>query len=402
MALNSGTVTGPFNVGAVGLRSPLLNPNEIFATIFNMIISQQVFSDNIKGTGDLAQRFKVDGTMYGDTKLFYATNALESREWTGDAEASNLLALHRPADPKVQYVQIDQARIIELTIDNYLTKRAWSDQGSFSQFNAVMIGWMGDTKRVYESRLINTFIGNTISGATRGTVTVDLTSASATDPLYGVSGEEKNRMEAGYIAQDIADLLVDLKDTTEDFNDYGFLRSYNEDDFYYIFNSKFVNKIRKIDLPTVFHNDGLVEKMGKDALPKRYFGRAVAASDKGSGKIIDGSNQYDNTKGTIRSLVEKAWTVSTVRYHVFPGDVLPNGTTIGTSQTFADAEVYIEDDTIIAKIVHKSSVPFMGAFETNTSFYNPISLTENKYLIWMYSKPCYLYNYPFLTIKAQY
>lgn len=31
-----------------------------------MIISQQVFSDNIKGVyGDLASRFKTDGTLYG-------------------------------------------------------------------------------------------------------------------------------------------------------------------------------------------------------------------------------------------------------------------------------------------------------------------------------------------------
>ena len=396
MALNTNVAAGPFNVGAVGLRNPLLNANEIFATIFNMIISQNVYSDNIKGTyGDLAQRFKVDGTMYGDTKLYYATNALESREWTGDAEASNLLALHRPADPKVQYVQIDQARIIELTIDNYLTKRAWSTQGAFSQFNAVMIGWMGDTKRVYESRLINTFVGNTVSQAARATINIDVTTARGN----GSSEEEANRLEASAIANSIADLLVDLKDTTEDFNDYGFLRSYNEDDFYYVTNSKWINRLKKIDLPTIFNQDGLVDKLNKDILPARYFGRAVAASDKGSGKIINASNEYDNTKGTIRSLVEKAWTVSTTRYHVFPGDVLPNGTTIGTSQSFAENEVYIEDDTVIGKIVHKSSVPFMGAFETNTSFYNPISLTENKYLIWMYSKPCYLYNYPFLTLK---
>lgn len=396
MALNTTVAGGPFNVGAAGLRSPLLNPNEIFATIWNMIISQNVYSDHIKGTyGDLAQRFKVDGTMYGDTKLFYATNCLESREWTGDSEASNLLSLHRPADPKIQYVQIDQARVIELTVDNYLTKRAWSTQGAFSQFNAVMVGWMADTKRVYESRLINCFVGNTVSAAAKNTINIDITTARGN----GSSEEEANRLEASAISQSIADLLVDLKDTTGDYNDYGFLRSYNEDDFYYITNSSWINRLKKVDLPTIFNNDGLLDKLNKDILPARYFGRAVAASDKGSGKIINASNEYDNTKGTIRSLVEKAWTVSTTRYHVFPGDVLPNGTTIGTSQSFAENEVYIEDPTIIGKIVHKASVPFMGAFETNTSFFNPVSLTENKYLIWMHSKPCYLYNYPFLTLK---
>ena len=389
--------TGGFNVGASDLRSPLLNANEIFATIYNMIISQQVFSDNIKGTyGDLASKFKTDGTLYGDTKLFYATDALSSQPWTNYSEASNLLATKKPDDPKCQYVQIDQFRMIWLTLDNYLTKRAWSTEGAFSQFHAVMTGWMGETKRVYESRLINTFVGNTVSTATKGTINVDLTTAKGS----ASTEEEARRLQAQEIAKDIADLLVDLKDTTRDYNEYGFLRSYDEGDFYYVFNSKYYNMITKLDLPTIFHKEGLVDKLNENILPAKYFGRAVAAGDKGSGKVINASNEYDPTKGTIRSLVEKDFKISSTDYHVFPGDELPSGATIGTSQNFEEAEVYVETDDVIAKIIHKSAVPFMSAFETETSFFNPRSLTENKYLIWGYSNPCTLKNYPFLTVKA--
>lgn len=415
MALNTTPNSFPFNVGATGLRSPLLNPNEIYQFVFNMIISQTVHTGNIKGTyGSLAERFKVDGTMYGDTKLFYATNVLSSRPWTGDAEASNLLALKRAPSPKVQAIQINQARIIELTVDNYLTKRAWSTPDAFSTFNGAMIAWMADTKRVYESRLINTFVGNTVSNATRATISIDLTTAAGS----ASTEEESRRLQAQEIAKDIADLLVDLKDTTEDFNDYKFLRSYTEDDFYYVFNSKYVNQITKLDLPTIFHKDGLVDKMGNDILPTRYFGRAVTASDKGSGKLIDGSGYIDPTKGTIRSLIESTFTINSHEYHVFPGDdiyatVLAIGNeaasgqgttdaaaiTVKSSGTFEEAEVYIEDNTVIAKIIHKEAVPFMGAFETNTSFFNPISLTDTKYLIWMYSEPEYLKDLPFLTLK---
>ena len=397
MALNTKPNSYSFNYGDASLRSPLLNVNEIYTAIFNMLISQTVHQNNIKGTyGSLAERFKVDGTMYGDSKIFYATNVLSSRPWTGDSEASNLLALHRAPSPKAQVIQINQARIVELTVDNYLSKRAWSTSDAFSQFTNSMISWMADTKRVYESRLINTFVGNTISNAARKTISVDLTTAASS----ASTEEESRRLQAQEIAKDIADLLVDLKDTTEDFNDYGFLRSYDEDDFYYVFNSKYVNQITKLDLPTIFHNDNLVDKMGKDILPARYFGRAVAATDKGSGKIINGDGEYDNTKGTIRSLVEKEYTVSSTTYHVFPGDKLVNGATIkASSGNFTEGEVYIEDDTIIAKIIHKEAVPFMGAFETNTSFFNPISLTDTRFLVWMYSEPVYLYDLPFLTIK---
>ena len=48
-----------------------LNVNSVFSAIFNMIISQTVFADNIKGTASsLVDRARVDGTLYGDTKLY--------------------------------------------------------------------------------------------------------------------------------------------------------------------------------------------------------------------------------------------------------------------------------------------------------------------------------------------
>lgn len=383
-------------------KSPLLNANEIFSTIYNMIINQRVYSDNIKGTyGDLVDKFRTDGSMYGDTRLWYATDVLESTEWTNDSEAANLLAINRPDDPKVQYVTIDQFRKIWITIDNFLTKRSWSNEGAFSEFNAVTIGWLAETKRVYESRLINTFVGTAVSAATKGTISINLDSAASGDPLYGLTGEEYNRVEAGLIAQDIAGLLVDLKDTTTDFNDYGFLRSYSADDLLFVWNSKWVNKIKKLDLPTMFHKDGLMDKMDEYILPARYFGHLVGASDKGSGKVIDASGVYDNTKGTLRSLVEKTYTVSSVDYHVFPGDALINGATVKASGNFEEAEVYVEDASIICKAIHRDAVPFMGAFTSNSVFWNPRSLTENHYLVWGYSKPCYLYNRPFLTIKKK-
>ena len=383
-------------------KSPLLNANEIFGTIYNMIISQQVFSDNIKGTyGELADKFKVDGTLYGDTKLYYATNCLESSPWTMDSEAANLLALNRPADPKVQYVTIDQLRKVWVTIDNYISKRGFANEGAFSQINAVVVGWLADTKRVYESRLINTFVGTTVSAATKGTISVNLDSASSGDPLYGLTGEEYNRVEASLIAKDIADLLVDLKDTTTVYNDYGFLRSYASNDIFFVWNSAWVNKIKKIDLPTIFHQSNLMDKMDEYILPSKYFGHLVGASDKGSGKVIDASGVYDNTKGTLRSLVEKTYTVSSVDYHVFPGDELINGATVKASGNFEESEVYVADSSIICKVIHNGAVPFMGAFSTNTSWFNPRSLTENKYLIWGYSQPCYLYDKPFLTIKKK-
>lgn len=43
-----------------------LASNEIFSALYNAIISQQTFADNIKGTySELADKARVDGTLYG-------------------------------------------------------------------------------------------------------------------------------------------------------------------------------------------------------------------------------------------------------------------------------------------------------------------------------------------------
>lgn len=43
-----------------------LNQNEIFASMYNMIISQQVFADNVYDTkATLSDMSRVDGSLYG-------------------------------------------------------------------------------------------------------------------------------------------------------------------------------------------------------------------------------------------------------------------------------------------------------------------------------------------------
>ena len=347
-----------------------LNPNEIFASLANMIISQEVFADNLGKHQTLVDKARVDGSLYGDKKLYYATDVLESHVWGADGEAANLLALDRPQDPEVQAITLDVFRQIRLTVDNYLTKRAWSTEGAFSSFNSVMLGWMRETKRVYDGTLYNVFIGTNESalGAQKQTVA----SKSASTP----------ELEAKLIAEKIANILVEMSDYNRDYNDYGFLRSYSEDAIKVIWNSKFVNKIRKVDLPAIFHKEGLVDKFDEEILPSRYFGTKNAA------KV-----STTNNTGNYRSVIEKTYTKADVEYHVFPGDVIPAGVEI------AVGEGYTIDEDIICKIVVKLP-PFMSAFEVGTSFFNPRSLTENHYLTFGHNTLAALKNYPFVTLRA--
>ena len=365
-----------------------LNSNEIFAALFNMIISQQVFSDNIYETkSTLADMSRVDGSLFGDTKLYYSTDVLKSFEWTGDAEAQNLLRLHRPEAPECQAITIDTFRMIPVTVDNYLSKRAWGTEGAFSSFNSQILGWIRDTKKVYDATMFNSFVGTTASTAGKQNKVINL---PAEPDGAEADLEAYNRIVAQTLATEMADLIVDLEDVSRDYNDYGNLRSFNVDDLVFVWNSEQVNKIKKLDMPTIFHKEGLIDKFAEHTLPARYFGNVNV-----SGGTTTGANI------TVRSLIEKDYnTVEPdkagydAKKHIFPGDLLPGNTAYEANET------YTEDASIVCKIYHKDSIPFMTAFETGTEFYNPRALTETHYLIWGYNDLEYLKNYPFVTVKA--
>lgn len=341
---------------------PTLNQNRIFGALYNQIISQQVFSDNIAGTNaKLVDAARVDGSLYGDTKIYYATDALTSKPWGADAEATNLLALHRPAAPSTQVITLDVFRQISVTVDNYLTKQAFADEYSFGQFNSVILGWIQDTKRIYDSTTYNAFIG---------TLETQIGKQSQSISLANVSDENR----AKKIAEKIANIMVEMTDVTRDYNDYGYLRSYNESDIKVVWNSKYVNEIKKIDLPTIFHNEGLMEKFAEYVLPARFFGEINASQTAGDGS-------------TVRSLIEQEIS----GHHYFAGDL------IATSDTAPAGTSYTEEDDQICKIFVKLP-PLMSSFETGSTFWNPKSLTENHYLTFGRNTLVALKNYPAVSL----
>ena len=347
----------------------MLNPNEIFAGLFNMIISQRVFGDNVKGTySALVDKARVDGTLYGDTKLYYATDILKSYEWGADAEAANLLELNRPDGPACQKIELDNFRQIRLTIDDYLTKRAWMDKGAFTSFNSIMMGWMRDTKRVFDSTTYNTFIGTNETDVGKQKMTIT-----------PVSGQN----DALTMAEALATLLTDLRDVGRSYNDYGYVRSYDESDFIVVWNAKHYNTLKKIDMPVIFHKDGLLGEFKQEVLPARYFGTLVGDTHQTFTIPAEGIQTY-------RTLVELHLEGMPT---LFPGDEIPEGVTVYQDET------YMEDDSVAFKVMHKDSVPFMSAFEVGTSWYNPRSLTETHFLTWGYNTLEHLKNYPFITAR---
>ena len=346
-----------------------LNANEVYAALNNMILGIHVYADNIYDAyGSILDGAKSDAGLYGDKKLYIATDTLFSSDWLNDAEAANLLALDRGPAPDTQVLEINVFRKVWVTTDSYMSKRAFAEEGTFQQFNSVVLSWIQTTKRTYEKRTYNAFIGTdeTNTGNQQQTVTF----TTVTDP------EGAARMQAMEIMQKIADIIDDVQDENRLYNDLEFFRSYAEGDLRVVWSSEWLNKIEKRDLPTTFHQD-FVEHIGDYKLPSKFFGTINSAATAG-----------DNS--TVRSLVEQVIGTN----HYFPGELILVGDTApaGTS--------YTVDGDIICKIIHKNSVPFLTSFSASTEFFNPRSLTRNNYLIWGHNTLQHLEQYPFITLRA--
>lgn len=346
-----------------------LNTNEVYAALYNMIISQMVYSDNIEGGAGIADKARVDGSMFGDQKLYYSSDVLASHAWGGDLEAPNLLNIARPAAPSCQAIVLNVFRQIDLTLDNYLSKRAWMNEGSFAEFTGVMSAWINDTKKVYDFTTYNAFLGTDETAANGQTRSVTLSTLTST-------GEELDRQRAGTIAKSIADIVDELCNNVNRVNDYGFLRKWGEDRIKIVWNTNYLNEIEKRDLPTIFHKDGLLEKVS-DRMAPIYFGTVNASATAGNGT-------------TVRALVEQVGATS--GKHYFPGDL------IDVSDTAPAGASYTQDSTIICKILIEYP-PFMSGFEVGTSFFNGKSLTESRWLTWGHNTLEHLANYPLITVR---
>lgn len=323
-----------------------LNVNHIQSALFNMIIAQDVIGGSIKANYKLYNKAEEQVGLYGDTKLYIDVPTNKSVEWVQDSEdATNLLALDRPEAPKTQAIVINKFRQVRLTKDDYLSKQAFGTETAFVSYQSVLDSRMNKAKEMYMDTKYNSFIG-TVEGEEE--IEIDLTADGNT------AGQN--------IAYEMSNLIDDMKDYNTKYTANGFIRAFGDEDIHIVWNKKYQNAIRKLDLPEIFHNAELEKSFVGDKIPSRYFGTvqetAVTAA---------------NNDGTYRSLEEMDYTVSSTTTHVYPGDLIPAGAAIAANAS------YVEDEDIICKVFTKLP-PVLEAFSVGTSFFNAKNLSTNKYL----------------------
>ena len=374
----SNQVRAPFN--------GYLNVNEVMSTLHNAIIKQVVRYPELANNYNFINMFREEGSKYGDTATFTATDILKSREWLGDAEAMNLLALERPEDPSVQAITINKFRIVKTSTDSYLSARAWGTESAFSAFTGVIKSLVGKTKELYETAMMNCFLGTMEGDAEKSGDEIKLAKIDA-DELTA----DAQRIKAQKIGETLANLFVDMKDYNRDYNSYGYMRAYNEDDIVVIWNSEWINTIQKNALPTIFNAQGLIDKFKQHVLPAKYFGDIV--TDEGSGITLNGG-KFKITSGYSGPQLITMEENDFASGHKYPGEKL------SLNDEFVPGTAYIPNNKIICKVITKESVKYMAGFTVSNEFTNPQALTTSNMLIWAYAEPTLMLDQPCYTIKA--
>ena len=384
-----------------------LNQNIITAALFNMIISQQVFDSEVASTS-LADKFKVDGTLFGDTKLYHSFDIGSPEDWLNDEEAPDLLKLVRNKSGKTQSITMGIYKIIAITTDQYLSKQAFMGNGTFAEYTSFLKGSLRKIKRVYDRSIINVHIGTLKPSTARCDLQI-------TTPK-GATAEETNRLEAQTLASEVEILKADLEDNNRDFNALNYLRSYDVNDFIAVWNVRVHSRIRKIDLPSIFHNNINVEGGFKEYdLPEKWFGAAAtedltlptSAPATVTNRIIE-SGWYDVSQTEI-ALVAKPDENS---IYLWAGDAVPykgqvytdyvRGISVTVASTTLPSEYYYTVDSSIAfMLVHKDALPYMSGFETATEFWNSRSLTSTNYLIFGHNNLEFIEEYPRIKVRVK-
>lgn len=389
-----------------------LNQNLVTAALYNMIISQNVFDVGV-ATPRLADAFRVDGTLYGDTKLYYSADIGAPRMWASvtqdvnsDRLAPNLLQTERNKSPICQSVSMGEYFFTTITTDMYLSKQAFTAEGSFSEMIGVLKGSLKQIKKVYDNALINSAIGTHKSVASACNVTVTPTTSS--DP------EAQARLTAQAIAKELVILKSKLEDNTRDYNELGYLRSYDPDNLIAVWNVEQRAKITKMDLPTIFHKEGLDGTgLTEYDLPARWFGTVNdSITTAGANVRCLESGWYDVSGTNAVKVNDFAMAPDSVKdkcIFMFAGDNMPavgnyvdhaRGKTINVVATkFHAKQSYTVDSKVLFILVDKESLPYMSGFETGTEFWNPLSLTSNNYLIWGHNELEFLAEKPFIRVS---
>ena len=361
-----------------------LNSNEIYSALFNLrILFQKLAPQTVRRDEIIALLDKAVG-MYGDTGVLYGMDITGTYDFENDAEASKLLAINRNKSQKIEKFTIDHWRQTDVTVDAYLSKRAFLDEGNFAIFNGYLVGTLSQNFDAFETGFVKASLGTYESPIVACNINVTMPAADGT--------EATERIRAAAIKKAIMDLEDDMKDNQRKYNGYGFYGSYDWNDMTPVFNSKYVNEINAQAIYQTFNPEFLRSANGARKWTPKWFGSVAAANGKTN---ATNSNVYSlieqNSDGTKNLVLTPEQQTAGV-YRIFPGDLLPN------SFNYLKGEAYTRKDNVIAKIFFPEYIYYMTGYEQGEMFHNARSGTDNHYLRKGHSDVMVSKFRPFITL----
>ena len=358
-----------------------LNTGIVYNSMYNAIIAIYQIKQHFTDSYSLVDRFRKEGSEYGDQLVYLTVDSIPVHDWTNDGEAANLLSLDRNKKQHEEKITLNIFKQIRLTTDAYMqTKQLWTSENGFSRFASLLLQTMENAKKVYEIKTFDVFAGTVKATGSAQNLSWDLKTdgpSSSNDP------EGAARWYGMKLAENLSNLMYDLRDVRRDWNDIGYEASYDIDEFQLLLPASVANKFKYNSLPTIFDN-GPLKELFNDAyiLPDIYFGRVVTVT----GTQIKADGQ------THRFLHSQF--LGDTFYNA--GDLIPKDTVIA-STTAIVVPAYAED-SILLKLIHKEDCPYMSAYNVRSQFYNARSHTTNNYLTFAHNTLEHIGIFPLIEV----
>lgn len=253
-----------------------LSQNKYLGAITNLVAYAEVASTLDRGAvGEFINSFQSRNVENGDGKVIRSVDLTEAKDL--DNTTSSLLAVNNPTVAE-QYIGVTNFKVIPVTINQYLARGAFVDEGQLASFVAYIMTMMEASKVKTIADAILTELAKYTPTQTTQTVTVHMFDVSnVKDPVQREAGERYN---AKALQKALINTMSAMAFPTS---------KYNDDSFTEIIDNKSLKLIVKQSENTDMVVDSLAYLLNSDRITEsQKWGETYAVPDEQfEGKDLD-------------------------------------------------------------------------------------------------------------------
>ncbi len=194
-----------------------LSANRFLGALTNLIAYSQVANTTERGrVGDFVSSFQDINVENGDGKVVLSSDLLDVENLSG---TSSLLSTTLPTIDE-QYVNVENYKVIPMTINKYLMRGAFVAEDQLANFVGYLLSIMQTTKVVFLSKeIIKELEAYVPTQATQTVKVQTIDTTGLTDPMQL---QAANTYNANAVQKAFINALNEMSFATKDYNDLGF------------------------------------------------------------------------------------------------------------------------------------------------------------------------------------